>query len=646
MPAPALASAAPGVPPAMTAADVAPRPRLGRALGAAAAAGAGQGALLYGGGVSLLHVLHNRPGLGDALALLAWGLLLYGAWAAVAALVAMFAWRALAVPLGSRLGHRARSPEAEPAGDASRAVSDPRSPRARRREVRDLWAATAPFHVVFWVLAASYGLTYDESPGWVSAAPQMALWLLLRSLVVAAAALAVAWALVRATVAARRGGRLPLLLVGFAAALLAAHAGAALLRPAVVRPAVPLPATAPTAASAAKVALVAIDGADWRVIQPLLDAGRMPNLARLVDEGAAGPLATLPDSNSAVIWASIYTGRGPEDHGILDFYTLRLPGMRSGVYPVHRTFFKELVLRLQAVGIAELVTIDRSRVGAPLLWEVTQARGRSLGLVDGYFYSYPAPAAVGPGSYYVAYGADTAWPTARYRERGGPPLSTAARYAAPPELLAELGELLGQPDFTWQSESLLALLGSHGQPDLVALYTHEPDAVQHASWRHLEPERYFGAERGPQPDPVVGFHLAFDAYLGRLRERLAPGTVLVIASDHGHSATLAHSMDTQHRHGPPGILVVHGPGVRRMRLERAHVLDLFPTILHLLGVPVPEDGDGRVLTEALAPAALARNPVRTVPSWDGVARPAAAAAADADRRDEELEKLKSLGYIR
>ena len=180
----------------------------------------------------------------------------------------------------------------------------------------------------------------------------------------------------------------------------------------------------------------------------------------------------------------------------------------------------------------------------------------------------------------------------------------------------------------------------------MALYTHEPDAVQHASWRELAPELYLGGAPAAGDGDIVAFHLALDAFLGELRARLSPETVLVVASDHGHSATLAHSMETQHRHGPPGILVMHGPGVRPGAIERAHVLDLFPTLLHLLGVAVPEDGDGRVLTELLAPELLARNPVRRVASWDGLARPAAVAPAEADRRQEELEKLKSLGYIR
>lgn len=640
MPAPAAARSAPEAPEGAAlpaAAAAAPRERLAAAVAVAAARGAAQGALLYGGGIALLHVLHDSVGVRDALVLLAWSLALYGLWAAVAAAGTAVAWRLAAAPLAAR---RQRSPAA--AGSAAAGAA-----AAARAESRALWVATAPFHLVFWVLAASYGLTYDESPAWVTAAPAMAAWLGLRSAAVAAAVLAAGWALARLTVAAGRRVTLPRLAAGLVGALAAACVATALLRAEPARATPPVPPAAPAAPGAVPVALVAVDGADWRVIRPLVAAGRMPNLARLMAEGSWGPLATLPDSNSAVIWASIYTGREPAEHGILDFYTLRLPGMARGVYPVHRTFFKELVLRLQALGMGEITPIDRHDVEAPLLWEVVQARGRSLGLVDGYYYSYPAPEAVGAGSWYVAYGADGVW----QRERGtpgGPHRKLAARYASPPELIPELGPLLEGADFEWQSASLLALLPRRGQPDLVALYTHEPDSVQHTSWRAYEPERYFGGGRGAAgsagESPMVAFHLELDAFLGELRRQLSPETVLIVASDHGHSPTLAHTMDTQHRHGPPGIVLFHGPDVAPGEVAGAHVLDLFPTVLHLLGLAVPDDADGRVLLEVLRPEAAAR-PVARVPSWDGLPRPASAAAPPDGRRDDELDKLRGLGYI-
>jgi predicted AlkP superfamily phosphohydrolase/phosphomutase len=59
-----------------------------------------------------------------------------------------------------------------------------------------------------------------------------------------------------------------------------------------------------------------------------------------------------------------------------------------------------------------------------------------------------------------------------------------------------------------------------------------------------------------------------------------------------------------------GILVAHGEAFRKgTRIEGAGLIDMAPTILHLMGQPVPDDMDGRVLEELFEPEFLARRPI-------------------------------------
>jgi len=52
-------------------------------------------------------------------------------------------------------------------------------------------------------------------------------------------------------------------------------------------------------------------------------------------------------------------------------------------------------------------------------------------------------------------------------------------------------------------------------------------------------------------------------------------------------------------HRPDGLVILAGPGVKPgVSLEGASILDLTPTILHAMGTAVPQDLDGRVLSEA------------------------------------------------
>jgi hypothetical protein len=60
---------------------------------------------------------------------------------------------------------------------------------------------------------------------------------------------------------------------------------------------------------------------------------------------------------------------------------------------------------------------------------------------------------------------------------------------------------------------------------------------------------------------------------------------------------------------------------------------------------VPQDGPGRVLVEAFDPAFVAANPVRSHPSFRGFGAKVEAAGAEVGFNEEEIEKLKALGYI-
>jgi len=97
-------------------------------------------------------------------------------------------------------------------------------------------------------------------------------------------------------------------------------------------------------------------------------------------------------------------------------------------------------------------------------------------------------------------------------------------------------------------------------------------------------------------------------------------------------------------HARDGILLAYGPGVRQgVTVPRANIVDLAPTILWLLGQPVPDDFDGRVLTELFEPGFVARHPVQS----GSATGDAAMSDAELSAEDQELlaARLRGLGYI-
>ncbi|MDY7078935.1 MAG: alkaline phosphatase family protein [Chloroflexota bacterium] len=95
-----------------------------------------------------------------------------------------------------------------------------------------------------------------------------------------------------------------------------------------------------------------------------------------------------------------------------------------------------------------------------------------------------------------------------------------------------------------------------------------------------------------------------------------------------------------------GIFIAWGPEIKAGEtVEGARILDLAPTILHLTKLPVPDEMDGRVLTEALTTSRpVARQAAPPLPPLGGV-REGTEAGLSAEETAEVKDRLRALGYL-
>lgn len=192
---------------------------------------------------------------------------------------------------------------------------------------------------------------------------------------------------------------------------------------------------------------------------------------------------------------------------------------------------------------------------------------------------------------------------AALREAG---LTTSAFLAQPPLLFRRLGKALAvrlgiqSAHFVGQQAPEIALAARHTlatqRRGLIVFHLPDADRAGHAhGW--MSPEYGDAARR---LDATTGLlrALALDDHMD--------DTLLVVCADHGGGGAVSNDHDSAHPLDRMIPVILAGCGVRRgAALGDASLLDVPVTLLSVLGVPVPDDYEGRVLEEAFAREAVA-----------------------------------------
>ncbi len=405
--------------------------------------------------------------------------------------------------------------------------------------------------------------------------------------------------------------------------------------------------------AARKVLLVGWDAADWKVIDPLMEAGLMPALHGLVSRGVRGNIATLDPPFSPMLWTSIATGHGADRHGVLNFIQPRADG--SGVRPVLGTS-----RRVRALW--NILTLSGLRSNVVGWWPSHPAEPIAGAMVSDFFARpaepvhqewSPAEGSVFPpdmADHLNALRAHPAEMTGNLLQPFIPDLASIdqATDRRPGTIARMLSEAVSLHAAT-------TYLMEHTEWDLTAVYFSAIDHTSHGFMRFHPPKREDVADEDFERyrHVVGGMYRFHDMMLERLLELAGADATVVLLSDHGfHSDHLRPRAIPRVPAGPAaehrgfGMLVMAGPGVREgERVHGASILDVTPTVLTLLGLPTGADMSGHPLTQALAEGIQ----IDTIPSWEEVAGADGAHAADMRvdpwAEEEAMRQLVELGYV-
>ncbi len=367
--------------------------------------------------------------------------------------------------------------------------------------------------------------------------------------------------------------------------------------------------------------VVGLEGVSWELLSRAVSEGTLPVFARLLEEGAGGPLGTLVPHDRAALWTTAATGKFPRKHGVVSGNPVRtpvgvlrlrprLPGL-AGPFPL--PFARPLPLPGSRPGRRSLafweVLAQRRHEAAVLGWPASgpPREGLVLWATEEFFgggapegSALPAaPAARARLLLLDAGNLDRS--LARALEPAGLPGEELRRAGAGDGAARDLGIVgatLAAVPTGPGSVSALVLSGLAG-----------PARVWGPS---ADPRRYFGPLRRDADlaeKALLAYYRFLDDTLGDLLEREGRDRTLCVFSPSGFGpapplsalvdllggSAPAASPDA----GDDGFLVFWGSGIRaNVRLTSADIVDLAPTLLVLAGEPIARDMDGRVLAEA------------------------------------------------
>ena len=426
--------------------------------------------------------------------------------------------------------------------------------------------------------------------------------------------------------------------------------------------------------------MVGVDGMTFDIIDPLVAKGQLPNVAKLLARGTRAVLHSEEPMRSPALWTTIATGQPRDVHKIYDFVT------DSAYWP------KDLRQPNQA-----LVTSDMR--AAPALWQMaTQAKRKSL--VVGWLNTWPAEAIHG-----VMFAPYVALNERRQTSIKGRIYREADAQAFPKELFEEalpmimatdqvppkrLTNLVSEPPEDSELYTAIPLLkrylytarwsiastltnvriieqtrARHGPFDLVMTYFDGADTLAHRFWimreslsdiearlsAHGIDPKYAKELKDRFGKVLDGYYRLVDEMLGRLMAAMGPNTTVILVSDHGWGPSpgaKAHhdSVPFDGEHRLDGVFIAAGPTIKHTTVSPLSLYEVTPTILYLMGLQIPEKLPGRVAEEIIRKKHLSAIP----PTFTNQGLPPPPSETQtrhvkAPHSDDELERLRSLGYV-
>jgi hypothetical protein len=393
-----------------------------------------------------------------------------------------------------------------------------------------------------------------------------------------------------------------------------------------------------------RVTILAIDAGSLDLITSAAADGRLPNFGRVLDSGAVMHLATLHPTSAEAVWTAVATGKLPQKNGVRSagVYHLARGGEPLQLLPDY--CFAHALVRFGLVA-EEPHTSAALRTRA--FWSILSALGIPVAVV-GWPLTQPAPVVRGylvsdayprlvatpsgiedPSSVYPP-DIKAAVAEAAILEDEDVDAAIAANAAAlVPAARGVVNETPSRVDRTFDQIARGLALAHPARVTVVRYQSLDP--IGHYYLRYAMPSAFGDVtdDERRRLGLVLEAHYGFiDAAIGRALEALGPDDLLLVVSGYGmeplglgkrllEKVIGDADLSGTHEGAPDGFLMAYGASVTRGRLvARGSVVDLVPTMLYFLGLPIGRDMDGYARTDLFQRTYTDGQPITFIPTYD------------------------------
>jgi hypothetical protein len=331
-----------------------------------------------------------------------------------------------------------------------------------------------------------------------------------------------------------------------------------------------------------KITLIALEGMSFDFIIPLSTEGKLPNFSFLMDNGSWGPLQNFTPNEPLILNNSLITGKYPSAHRQLSAQEYRLINMERSIQVIPRyIFFRQVtktgLLRTQAATLPPRIMN---------IWDIFRANHTTFLRED--------------------------WPYGRFEGVITPEAETIFNRFYE-DLRFETDETFLKIKQAFcadiEIEAMVTQQKERTQPQLLSFLLPGLNESQAYFFKYSYPDYYGEIEQEEltkYSTVLERYYQYYDEVIGKYLAAKKDDELLVVFSPHGTEALPLWKqvfewffgdpeISAYHENAPEGTIFFIGKDISAGRhIEGMQLIDVAPTLLHYLGLPVGKDMDGIV----------------------------------------------------